>query len=111
MSKEIFDSIMTGLGEAIEYERGNKNAGRSRIRETQPKIRPVKAYTKETIKNIRLSRNLSQRAFAEVIGVSCKTVEAWEAGRNHPAGSASRILEIIEKDSRLLEHYDMVMEG
>ncbi len=111
MSKGAFNSIMTGLGEAIEYERGSKNAGRSRIRETPPKIRPVKEYSKEAIKNIRLGLNLSQRAFAEVLGVSHRTVEAWEAGRNHPAGSASRIIEIIEKDSRILEHYDMVMHG
>lgn len=111
MSKEMFDSIMTGLREALEYERGNNNAGRSRVREKPPQIRPVKEYSKEKIKNIRLDLNLSQRAFAEVLGVSHKTVEAWESGRNHPAGSASRIIEILEKDNGVLEHYDMVLHG
>ncbi len=108
---EMFDSIMTGLGEAIEYERGNKSAGRSRIREAPPKIRPVKEYSKEAVKKIRLGLNLSQRAFAEVIGVSHKTVEAWEAGKNRPAGSASRVIELLEKDNEFLEHYNMVVHG
>lgn len=109
MSKETFDSIMTGLGQAIDYERDNKSAGRSRVRSVPPKIRPVKEYSKEAIKSIRLNLNLSQRAFAEVLGVSHKTVEAWESGRNRPAGSASRIIEIIEKDSGILEQNGMVM--
>ena len=111
MSKEVFDSIMTGLNEALEYERGNKSAGRSRVREAPPKIRPIKRYSKEEIKNIRLNLNLSQRAFAEALGVSPKTVEAWEAGINQPAGSASRIIEFLEKDRRFLEHYDVVVHG
>lgn len=109
MSNEIYESIVTGLNEAVEYERGNMKKGRSRVREKSPKIRPVKTYSKDTIKDIRLGLNLSQRAFADVLGVSHKTVEAWEAGRNQPAGSASRIIEIIEKDSSALEHYGMVL--
>lgn len=109
MSKEAFNSIMTGLNEALEYARGDKTKGRSRIREVPPKITPIKEYSKDSIKNLRIGLNLSQRAFAEVLGVSQKTVEAWETGINRPAGSSSRIIELIEKDNQLLEHYDVVI--
>jgi len=35
--------------------------------------------------------------------VSKKTIEVWEAGRNVPSGSASRLVEIIDKDKGILE--------
>jgi putative transcriptional regulator len=109
MSKQAFDSIMTGLHEALEYAKGDKTKGRSRIREAPPKIRPIKEYSKDSIKDLRIGRGLSQRAFAEVLGVSKKTVEAWEKGINHPAGSSSRMIELMEKDNQLLEHYEIVI--
>lgn len=31
------------------------------------------------------------------MGVSKKTVEAWELGRTHPTGAAYRLLEILEQ--------------
>ena len=36
--------------------------------------------------------------FAQYMGVSVKTVEAWEAGRNHPEGAACRLLALTKKD-------------
>lgn len=108
---EQFDSIMEGLNELLEYAKGDKTKGRSRVREVPPKISPIKEYSKDTVKNVRISLNLSQRAFAEVLGVSQKTVEAWEIGINRPAGSSSRIIELLEKDSNLLEHYDVLVKS
>ena len=32
------------------------------------------------------------------MGVSVKTVEAWEAGRNHPEGAACRLLALTKQD-------------
>lgn len=45
MSKEAFNSIMTGLNEALEYARGDKTIGRSRIREAPAKITPRRHIT------------------------------------------------------------------
>ena len=36
--------------------------------------------------------------FAQYMGVSVKTVEAWEAGRNHPVGAACRLLAMTKND-------------
>lgn len=46
--------------------------------------------------------------FAGYMGVSDKTVEAWEAGTNHPSGSASRLLSMLEKDRGLIEKFPFV---
>ena len=61
-------------------------------------IVPVETYQADEIKRIRNSTGLTQRSFAEYMGVSPKTVEAWEAGRNHPEGAACRLLSLTKAD-------------
>ncbi len=51
---------------------------------------------------------MSQKTFASYIGVSDKTVEAWEAGTNHPSGAASRLLSMMEMDKNLIEEFPFV---
>ena len=52
---------------------------------------------------------MSQKAFAGYMGVSDKTVEAWEAGTNRPSGAASRILNMMEMDEHLTEQFPFVI--
>ena len=40
---------------------------------------------------------MTQATLANYLGVSKKTVEAWETGRTHPTGPAYRLLEILEQ--------------
>ena len=89
----LFDEIKTGLNEAIEYEKGNLKA-----KTTTVSIEPVAVYTSGDIKSIRNSTGLTQNLFAKYMGVSVKTVEAWESGRNHPDGAACRLLYLTQKD-------------
>jgi putative transcriptional regulator len=97
----IYDSITRGLNEALEYEKGNLKGVRRRF----VKIVPLPDYRGKEIKKIREKLDLSQMTFANVIGVSIKTVEAWEAGRNIPQGPAQRILDILNKDNKILEEF------
>ncbi len=86
-----FNSIMTGLNEALEVSNGNlKNVKRRKVT-----VSPVPEYNATKIKKIRESLNLSQMIIAEAIGLSIKTVEAWESGRNKPQGPASRFLQLL----------------
>ena len=85
----VFDDIKLGLEQAIEYEKGNIKA-----RKTTLSIMPLDVFTATEIKEIRNSTGLTQALFAKYMGVSIKTVEAWEAGRNHPDGAACRMLSI-----------------
>ena len=89
----LFDEIKTGLNEAIEYDKGNLKA-----KTTTLSVEPVEVYTSSEIKFIRNSTGLTQKLFAKYMGVSVKTVEAWESGRNHPDGAACRLLYLTKKD-------------
>lgn len=89
----IFDDIKTGLEQAIEYEKGNLNA-----RTVKLSVQPVDSFTPDEIRTIRKSTGMTQVLFAKYIGVSVKTVEAWEAGRNHPEGAACRLLSMTKSD-------------
>ena len=40
---------------------------------------------------------MTQKIFADYMGVSPKTVEAWESGINHPVGPACRLLSLLER--------------
>ena len=89
----VFEKIKTGLEEAIAYEQGTLEAKTTKI-----SIAPLKDYEASRIKNVRLNAGMTQVVFAEFMGVSVKTVEAWESGRNKPAGSACRLLALTEND-------------
>lgn len=89
----VFDKIQTGLNEAIAYERGELKAKTVTLTVT-----PVDRYAPEEIKAIRKSTGFTQAIFAKYMGVSVKTVEAWEAGRNHPEGTACRLLALTKQD-------------
>ena len=89
----IFEDIKLGLEQAIEYEKGNLKA-----RKTTITIAPVDTFTAQEIKEIRNNTGLTQVLFAKYMGVSVKTVESWEAGRNHPDGAACRLLSITREN-------------
>ena len=89
----VFDEIKIGLNEAIEYEKGNLKANTRTL-----SITPIEEFTSNEIKDIRKNAGMTQMLFAKFLGVSLKTVEAWEAGRNHPNGTACRLLSLTKRD-------------
>ncbi|MBS3970062.1 MAG: type II toxin-antitoxin system MqsA family antitoxin [Clostridia bacterium] len=97
---KLGESIIKGLNEAVEYERGNIKAKRQVI-----KTVAVPTYKADRIKKIRAKTGLSQAVFSNVLGVSVKTVEAWEGGRNIPSGTAQRLLAIIDKDPEIIRKH------
>ena len=96
----VYKSIMQGLTEAVDYQQGKITA-----RKTKLTIKPVPAFNIEDIKRIRQKAGLSQVVFAGSLGVSPKTVEAWENGRNKPEGASRRLLEIVRDDPRFLRRF------
>ena len=89
----VFDEIKLGLNEAIEYEKGNLKANTKTL-----SVVPVEKFTANEIKDIRKNTGMTQVLFARYLGVSLKTVEAWESGRNQPNGTACRMLSITKND-------------
>lgn len=100
----VYDSIMSGLTEAVE----DAQSGGKILKRRVVTIMPVKSYSAQEIRNIRSRTGMSQRLFAGYMGVSIKTVEAWEAGTNHPSGSSSRILNMMEMDENLVRDFPFV---
>lgn len=89
MSK-LFDDLSQGLTEAIEFEKGT---GKAKV--TSYIIAPVREYNNKEIREIRNRAGMTQSVFASYMGVSKKTVEAWENGRTHPTGPAYRLMNIL----------------
>ena len=97
----VYESIMTGLNEAVEDSKSYEKKLTRRV----VTVIPVKEYNASEVKKIRNSIGMSQKTFASYLGVSCKTVEAWEKGTNHPSGTASRLLNMMEMDENLTKEF------
>lgn len=86
----LFEDLKTGLQEAIDYERG---CGKAKVRTLR--FEPVKKLDNKEIRKVRIESGMTQAAFAQFMGISPKTVEAWECGRIHPTGPAYRLLGLL----------------
>jgi putative transcriptional regulator len=55
-----------------------------------------------TVATVREKTGLSQSRFAELLGVSVRTLQEWEQGRRAPSGAARTLLLIAAKNPRAL---------
>lgn len=58
---------------------------------------PPRTYSAQQVKATRRRLNASQALFAQFLGVSVKTVQAWEQGKT-PSEMAARFLDEIERN-------------
>jgi putative transcriptional regulator len=77
--------LLEGIREIKAYKAGKVDL---RTRELQDPAAP---------QEIRKQLNLSQAAFAGLMGVSLRTVQDWEQGRRTPSGPAKSLLRIAEQ--------------
>lgn len=61
--------------------------------------------TNEFVKELRTNLNMTQSYFARTLGVSKKTVEKWEQGRNKVTGATSLLLYILSKEPEIILKY------
>jgi putative transcriptional regulator len=54
------------------------------------------------VAEVRASAGLSQKRFAELMGVSPRTLQQWEQGRREPAGAARTLLRVAEQHPEVL---------
>ncbi|HBA65025.1 MAG: transcriptional regulator [Gammaproteobacteria bacterium HGW-Gammaproteobacteria-10] len=86
MSKrDIGTEILEGIREIKEYKKGKVNLKVSELSEPSPP------------QIIRSKLNMSQSAFAGLLGVSMRTLQDWEQGRRSPQGPAVTLLRIAEQ--------------
>ena len=94
MDVDFFSGIMEGLEEALAYEKGSAKAATYARKRSLPKI---------DVAQTRKDLLMSQKAFAAVLGVSPRTVEAWEIGKSNPSPTARNLIYLIQKDPSLVE--------
>ena len=86
MSKrDIGQEILDGLREIKAYKAGKKTL----------KVRQLSEPSSPQI--IREKLQLSQSAFASLMGVSTRTIQDWEQGRRKPQGPAKSLLRVAEQ--------------
>lgn len=83
--RDIGQEILHGIKEIKAYKAGKVALKTSVISEPSP------------AKEIREKLQLSQSAFAILMGVSPRTIQDWEQGRRTPQGPAKTLLRIAEQ--------------
>lgn len=91
---DFFAGIMDGLQEALAYEKGKAAADTFARKRSLPSL---------NVAEVRSALSMTQRAFAELLGVSCRTVEAWESGRSTPTPTAKKLMYLISEDHTLIQ--------
>ena len=93
MSKrDIGQEIVDGIREVKAYKAGQKSLRVHSLKMPSPP------------KVIRARLKLSQSAFADLMGVSLRTVQDWEQGRRKPSGPAVALLRIAEQKPDVFLH-------
>lgn len=74
-------------------------------------VTPVKKMSAEDVKALRKHLKLSSSVFSEVLGISNKTLEAWEAGTNSPTGPAVRLMNMMKSNPDFLIDMGIIKES
>jgi putative transcriptional regulator len=88
--QRIIDGIAQGLQEAVAYVKGDTRGARVTVIEV------------ETALQTRLKMKLNQAEFADLLGVSQRTLENWEQGRSRPNGAARSLLRVAAKNPKMV---------
>ena len=95
----VFDDIMNSLNELKDAAEGKPTG----LVVHQRTVKEVDVFTPQEIKRVRLDANMTQKTFAACIGVTAKSVEAWEGGRSKPDGAARRMLGLMRDNPGFAE--------
>jgi putative transcriptional regulator len=99
--KRLADELLEGMQDFAEaLETSDQVSEQYTARTMKLNLKPA-FYTAEEVREIRDMLRVSQPIFAEFLGVSVKTVQAWEQGKNPPVGAAARLMTMIRQNPKL----------
>ena len=117
MNQERFEELSEALRQAKAVRRGEAapsrvwnvtrdGNGKLHRRQLDPKAyqQEQRAEWEKTIAATRSRLRLSQKKFAELLGISVKTLHNWEQGRRKPTGAARVLLRVASR------HPEVVLE-
>ena len=99
MNEKDFELLLESVKQAGEIKQGLRPPSR------------VFAFSPLDVKAIRTKLQKSQREFAQMIGVSARTLEGWEQGRRQPTGAARIFLVIAAKHPEIVAEVVTEMTG
>jgi putative transcriptional regulator len=88
MKAKMFNELLESVREGGAMLRGEKKASQRTMIEASG------------VRAIRQRTRLSQSEFAQLVGVSIKTLQNWEQDRRRPTGPAATLLRIIDKQPK-----------
>jgi putative transcriptional regulator len=88
----FFESVKSGLEEAISHARGEITLKQTIIPDDPPSI------DGHTLQQLRQQTGMSQAVFAKMLSVSTKTIQSWEQGARQPSGASLRLLQIFAQN-------------
>ncbi|MBQ6810461.1 MAG: helix-turn-helix domain-containing protein [Firmicutes bacterium] len=91
---DVFSCLMDDLEEALAYSKGKAAAETFVRKRSLPNV---------NVAEVRESLSMTQKAFAAMLGVSCRTVEAWESGKSTPTPTAKKLMFLIQEDHSLVD--------
>lgn len=86
MNDELFNELLASVQQADDIQQQKLAAGRVTV-VADPEVKAIRAKT-----------GLTQQRFANLVGVSQRTLENWEQGRRQPTGPARALLKILDAD-------------
>ena len=89
MRRQMFEELLGSVREGGAILRGEKKPSRRFV------------IGASGVRAIRERTSLSQAQFANLIGVSVKTLQNWEQDRRRPTGPAAALLQIIAHEPQL----------
>lgn len=94
MKKELFQELLQSVKEMKAIHEGRAKPSR---------VFKVEASSEVTLVRTRLG--LSQRKFAQLLGISENTLQNWEQGRRRPTGPARVLLRVAAR------HPEVILEA
>jgi len=94
---KAFTKLMAGLEDAIAYHRG---ARQLTVRDVE--LKPPAPMRAKDVVAVRARLRLSQAAFARILNVSPRTVQAWERNARHPSDAALKLLTVAKNHPEAL---------
>ena len=125
MKEALFDELLESVREGGAVLRGERQAARSfryegplliEIREHGERVWHISEALERlpdepTAREVRDALRLSQKGFADLLGISVTTLQGWEQGRRAPRGPARRLLQVAARHPEVLAALDSGAEA
>ncbi len=92
-----FSKVKAGLEDAIAYHRGTRLLT---VRDIE--LAPPHPMGAKEVLAVRARFRVSQAAFARILNVSPRTVQAWETSARRPSDAALKLLSVAKKHPEAL---------